>query len=168
MISFRTLGAALLLVAACPAIRGHDPFDITSQARLRPEGIELRLTLESSTARRLLRGKPGPLRPEEFVALRAELEQRAPDFAVLHAAEKKLVPKRVATELTADGDVKIFLYFPPSPLTRLRFDAALLRKLATDGYTVFLLVLGPHDEHAVHERLTLERPTCEIAAFVRE
>jgi hypothetical protein len=167
MNSFRVFSVAVLLALACPAMHGHDPYDITSQARLLPEGIELRLTLASSTARRLLNGKPAPIQPGQFDALRSEFERRAPQFLTLTAGNKTLVPKSVTAEFTVDGDVKILLQYPPSTASRLRFDAALLRTLATDGYTVLLLVRGPHEDQAVHERLTLEKPQCEISAFSR-
>lgn len=143
---------------------GHDPFDITSQAQLLPGGIELRLTLASSTARRILHGKSGTIRPEEFAAFRAEIERRASQFLRVSADNTPLVPKRIGVELTLDDDVKILLEFPASHAPKFRFEASLLRMLATDGYTVFLLVRGRHDQ-AVHERLTLEKPDCEIPAF---
>ncbi len=167
MTGLNLLKLALLLAVSCASARAHDPLDLTAQARLLPEGLELRLTLASSTASRLLaEGKPAAaISPERFTQLHATLQLRAPNFLTVTADGKTLAPKSVATELSQDGDVKILLQFPPSAARHFQFDAVLLKTLPAIGYTVFLLVRGPRDDQAVHERLTLEKPRCEIAAF---
>ncbi len=160
------LTLTLLLALTCASVRAHDPLDITAQARLLPGGIELRLTLAWSTASRLLADGPAGavIRPEQFDEIRPALELRAPAFLPVSANGKTLAPKSVATELSRDGDVKILLLFPAVAATRFRFDAALLKALP-EGGTVFLLARGPGADPFVHERMTLEKPACEIAAF---
>ena len=167
MTGLNALNLALLLVVSCAAARAHDPLDLTAQARLLPEGLELRLTLASSTASRLLaEGQPAAaISPERFAQLHATLQLRAPNFLTVTAGGKTLAPKSVATELSPDGDVKILLQFPPSAARSFHFDAVLLKTLPATGYTVFLLVRSADDTQATHERMTLEKPACEIAAF---
>ena len=169
--AFRTNTASLfkltlLLALTCAPARAHDPSDITAQARLLPGGIELRLTLASTTAGRLLaEGRPaGAIRPERFDEIRPALQLRAPGFLTVTAGGKTLAPESVVAELSRDGDVIILLQFPPVAAPRFRFDAALLKALP-DGYTVFLLVRGPRDDQIVRESMTLEKPSCEIAAI---
>ena len=163
--SSRLFRLTLLLALTCASARAHDPSDITAQARLLPGGIELRLTLAWSTASRLLvEGRPAPFQPERFDEIRPALQLRAPGFLTVTAGGKTLAPKSVVAELSRDGDVKILLQFPPVAEPRFRFDAAMLKTLP-DGYTVFLLGRGPRDDQFVHERLTLEKQSCEIAAF---
>ena len=169
MISFRIsfLVVFALLALTGTALRAHDPYDVTSQARILPEGIELRLTVASSTARRLLTGKAGTIAPAQFDVLRSEFERRAPQFMTLSAANTALVPTTVAVELTEEGDVKILLRYSPPTAARLRLQAALLEQLPREGYTVFLLVRGSPDERAVAERLTLEKPACDLPVSPR-
>ena len=166
MNSTRLFRLTLLLALTCASARAHDPSDITAQARLLPGGIELRLTLAWSTASRLfVEGRPArAIRPERFDEIRPALQLRAPGFLLVTAGGKTLAPESVVAELSRDGDVKILLQFPPVAAPRFRFDAALLKTLP-DGYTVFLLWRGPRDDQFVHQRLTLEEQSCEIAAF---
>lgn len=161
-----TVRLTLLLALTSASARAHDPSDISAQARLLPAGIELRLTLAWSTASRLLvEGKPaGAFRPERFDEIRPALQLRAPGFLTVTAGGKMLAPASVVAELSRDGDVKILLQFPPVAEPRFRFDAAMLKTLP-DDYTVFFLWRGARDDQFLHERLTLEKQSCEIAAF---
>lgn len=162
----RLFRLTLILVLTCATARAHDPSDITAQARLLPGGMELRLTLAWSTATRLLATSrpPEAIQLERFEEIRPALQLCAPGFLTVTSDGKILAPKSVVAELSRDGDVKIHLQFPPVAAPRFRFDAALLKTLPY-GYTVFLSVLGPGPKQYVQERMTSEKPSCEIDVF---
>lgn len=141
-----------LLVAACLALgagqlHAHDPFEITADARLRDDTLELVVTMARSTALSVAAGgRESPtFDPAQFEKLRPKFEACAPSLFELTAAGRKLALKRVTLALTIENDVEFRLVYAAPRRPPLRLRATHVTKLPY-GYGVVLAVHSARDE----------------------
>lgn len=120
------LFAALLAVTR--VAHAHDPFEVTTVAKLREDGLELVVTMTRRTALSLAARRPGG---PDFNAL-------APELYDVRAAQKPLVARAVRVDL-AGGEVAFHVDYEPPPSGPLRFVAMHVRALG-EGYTSTLEV----------------------------
>jgi hypothetical protein len=142
------LVAAAALVAmllAAPEARAHDPFQITSDARVHADRIDLKITMAERTALALCRPTSGPAHPSsppEIEKLRAELESCGAGLYRLTAGGEPLVARRARVVLTEESDVETSLVYPPPGQNPLVFDAVHLTRLSNPTYGAELTVTG--------------------------
>jgi hydrogenase/urease accessory protein HupE len=128
-------GAAVLgisiLIAGAPA-RAHDPFEITTDARVSGERLTLHTTMSLlTTTRACLRG-PGALRiirPEEAPSFLPVFEGCAREFYQVTAGGDPLPVTDARVTLTADNDVDMKVAYPRPRRSPLGFEALNLRPL---------------------------------------
>ena len=143
----RQLVATGTIVAAAllgPSAEAHDPFQITTDARVHADRIELRITMAQRTATRLC------LSPAPAATLsRAELDQRhgelascGPSLYRLTSGGEPLLPRATEVVVTAENDVQTTLVFPPAERSPLVLDAVHLARLSNSTFGDELTVTG--------------------------
>ena len=138
------LAALVAALFAAPRARAHDPFQITTDARVHADRVELRITMAQRTATRLC------LSPAPTATLsRVELEQHHGELALcgpslyrLSAGGELLAPRATDVMVTAEDDVQTTLLFPPAARTPLVFDAVHLARLSNPTFGDELTVTG--------------------------
>jgi hypothetical protein len=126
------------------AALGHDPFQITSTARVHRDRIDVRVTMYERTAAQIcLEGAPAAhLDAARFEASRAQFDACAPRLFDVTAHGRKLVPSAASASLTAENDVDFSVTYPPAAAPPLVFDAVHLRRLSNPTYGAELTVTG--------------------------
>ena len=123
----------------------HDPFQITTDARVRATGLELRVTMLGNTAAHLCNAVDGgriQLDAASFAPLREAFERCAPGLYAITANGAGLEPVRWEVAVTIEGDVDFKLLYPRPPQGPLRFDAVHLERLTDPTYGAELTVTG--------------------------
>jgi hypothetical protein len=139
------LGLGLWLALAARDAAAHDPFEITTLARLGSRGLEVRVTLAGSTAARTcLPGEVAraPLAPAALEALRPRLEACARAFYRVSAGGVPLPPRAAAVALIAGNDLEMTVDYPRPAAGPLRLEAAFLARLPDPTYGAVLTVLA--------------------------
>lgn len=142
----------------------HDPFEITSVARVEAAALTLEVTMARSTARRLVAGKDGAREPfvRENVAQRlAELERLAPSLFELTADGRPLRSHRASARLTSENDMLVGVVYERPTGTRLTLVASHLRRLP-EGYTSALSVTQGGAATARFKLLVATDPAFEV------
>lgn len=159
----RTLAAVLVLLSTAITARGHDAFEIWTIAVLRPDHLEIGITMANSTAMRLITPRNGnvALSESNFARYRDRLEKEAPQLCVLSRGGKPFSARSITVELTDENDVVFKLIFARPPAGPLHFRAACLKKLG-QGYGGILDASDSAGKHLGWEQLSFENPTFEI------
>lgn len=142
---------SILLCVCClsPSLRAHDPFEITTDAKLKPEALELRVTMSAGTAFQLIRGdkENGRVSPASFPAQQASLAAQGGNIFEVKAGDTPLALSSSKVSLTHENDVEFLLLYAPPQASPLRLQALLVEKLGygfgatvllTDGTNKFL------------------------------
>jgi hydrogenase/urease accessory protein HupE len=117
---FRLLAVFTFLAAS---VLAHEPFEITTAARVRATGLEMQVTMTRATAHAIateIPGDPQTFAPERFAELQPQLLTAASRLYRLSTHGKELTPKSAGVILTAENDIEYQLTFPrpqPGPLT---------------------------------------------------
>lgn len=158
---FLTVLAAWAGLLAHPA-RAHDPFEITADARIRGDSLEISVTMARSTAMTIAAGgKLSPsFDPEKFEQLRPQFAACAARLFDITAAGKPVAVREVRVELGRELDVEFHLVFPRPAKSPLRFHGALVTKLP-QGYGATLTVVAP-EAMLGQKLLTAEDPSLEV------
>jgi hypothetical protein len=141
----RALTLGLVLALAARDAAAHDPFEITTLARLGSRGLDLRVTLAGSTAARTcLPGEAAraPLAPATFEALRPRLEACARAFYRVSGGGVPMAPRAAAVALTPENDLEMTVDYPRPAAGPLRLEAAFLARLPDPTYGAVLTVLA--------------------------
>ena len=136
---FLRLGLFTLLTLA--DAHAHDPLEITTIARLRPETIEFEITMARSTALAVATGntEAPTFRPENFEKHRLDFETCAPGIYTLTADGVPLAMRSVRLALGREQDVDFFIVYPRPAGGTLRLTARHISRLAY-GYGAMLTV----------------------------
>jgi len=131
----KILSCALLLVLRVAS--AHEPFEITSNARLFSDRITLNVLITDSTAAKLC--LPGAtitskLHEAELRANRVGVERCAAALYVVTDGAAELAPSKVEVRLTEEQDLDVMLTYPPSTQTHLSFEAVHLKRLDDPTY----------------------------------
>ena len=161
----RAFGAALaaaLLLGPGPA-SAHDPFSITSEARVGRGRLEVDTTMSLPTAARACLPGTSALKipgPADFEPARPLYEACARDFYRITAGGVTLPPREARVALTAESDVTMQVVYPPPASSPLVFEAPHLRPLVARAGIV-LTVMGERS-FLGQELLRPEQPRLEI------
>jgi hypothetical protein len=142
LVALATLVTVLL---AAPTVRAHDPFQITTDARVHADRIDLKVTMAQRTTARLCLGTAVPASPlprPELEKLRAELESCGSGLYRLTAGGEPLVPRSTRVVVTEENDVETTLVYPPPGRSPLVFDAVHLARLSNPTFGDELTVTG--------------------------
>ena len=123
--------------------QAHDPFEITTDARLAEGHLKVRITMARKTALQacLDHGvSEAALHAADFEIQRPELERCAPELYVITDADRPLHPEEVQVILTEENDVETTLLYPLPTTGPLRFDAVHLKRLPDATYGATLTV----------------------------
>jgi hypothetical protein len=152
-----------MLFGAATLSRAHDRYEIWTIALVRPERLELAITMSFSTAFDLIdpEKKARGSIAEIFAHHRPQLEREAALLYVLTAARKPLPAQKVEVELTDENDVTFRVAYPRPPPGPLHFHAAFLKKLG-QGYGGILDASDSSGNHLGWEQLSFENPNFEI------
>jgi len=141
-LGFRFWLVLALLTLGRPVF-AHDPFEITTLARLRADALRVELTMTRATALRLL-GDRGDVRatfaPEAFPEHRSKLEGLAPSLYEITSNGSPLRSSSVVVRLSAEGEVEFELSFERPGPGRLLLRASHLQMLP-EGYGSALSVV---------------------------
>ena len=142
----------------------HDPYESWTSATLRPNELELAITMAQSTALRLIdpQAKIAALAPDNFATHRPRLAEEAAALYILTAGKKLLASPQIEVVLTDENDVAFKVTYPRPAPGRLHFHAAFLRKLG-QGYGGILDASDTLGNHLGWEQLSWENPNVEIA-----
>lgn len=153
---------ALAVLLARPA-RAHDPFEITTDARLAPDRLELTITMAGTTGAALC-GVGRELSPSTFPLLQRDLEACARDLYVIATSGLPLTVLGARARLTPEDDLEaVVTYAAPRP-GPLELDAVHLERLRDPTYGALLTVTsaerfyGQKLLRAEERRLTVEVP----------
>jgi hypothetical protein len=138
---FAGLALAVVLLVARRAA-AHDPFQITSTARIHADRIELRVTMYERTALKICHsGPPVELGPAVFEAVRTELEACAARLFEVTSDGEKLAPTSIHVVLTEENDIDSTIVYPPGK-EPIVFDGVHLKRLSDPTYGAELTVTG--------------------------
>jgi hypothetical protein len=122
--------------------RAHDPFQITTDARIFSDRLDVRVTMAERTAVKICLGEAAPatLAPGEFEKARGAFESCS--LYRLTAGGEPLAPSAVRVALTSEGDIQTVISFPLPTASPLVFDAVHLARLSNATYGAELVVTG--------------------------
>ena len=134
---------ALALLAAFAAL-AHDPYEITSEARLYSDRTTVEIEMEYRTALRLsgVETQFGVSPAEQLAANLERVKNLAGGFFLITAPDGVLVARATNVTLGVEGHAQFRLDYSAAQTGGLRFDAQGLRSAATDDpYGTTLVVL---------------------------
>jgi hydrogenase/urease accessory protein HupE len=135
---------AFLLTLWPDEVRAHDPFEITTDAHVGADRMDVHTTMSLLTAvRACFEADAGPrqVAATGFEAKRAEFEACARDFYRVTSGGKVLPIRRMVVALTVEADVEMKVAFARPSETPLVFDAVRLRPMVARA-GVMLTVTG--------------------------
>ncbi len=158
---FFALSLAYLVLA--PTARAHDPFEAFHTATLRPDRLDLVVTMAQATALKLLdpSARTPSLTPQNLSSHRPRLLREAALLFIVTSAAAQLKPRTTAVELSDENDLIFRVTYPRPSVGRLFFSAAYLRRLG-DGYAGILEVNDHADKNLGWEQLLWAHPNFEV------
>lgn len=140
---FRLTGLGVLCWLGAAPVHAHDPFEITTIARLRPGTVELEITMARSTALAVASGKPEAptFDPREFEKFRPQFEAGAPRIFSLSMDGVALRMRSVRVVLGRENDVEFHAVYPRPVGRSLLLEAPHIQGLP-QGYGATLIVQG--------------------------
>jgi hydrogenase/urease accessory protein HupE len=160
---------AVVLVGFCCVtlsgdLRAHDPFEVSTEARVHGDELVAQVTMARSTAARLAGGViwGATLTAQEFASYRSKLEAVASSLYEVTMDDRVLPVLDRAVQLTDTGDVLFVLrYSLRQPGSHLRMRATHL-KLLGDGYTSALRLTLPEVNRTRFDVLTSSRTAVDF------
>ncbi|MDC0683022.1 HupE/UreJ family protein [Sorangium atrum] len=126
------MSVALVALLSADSALAHDPFEITTEASLLADRLEVQITMARGTAATSCPDAAGG-RPREgpasLEAWRSRMEACAPRLYEVTAGGEALRPSAARAALTVENDAEMTLVYPLPARGPLRFDAVLLRQL---------------------------------------
>jgi hydrogenase/urease accessory protein HupE len=154
----------LLLATLAKTSHAHDPFEVTTIARVGTDALVVEVTMARSTALGLVTGRHNPratFAPEAFHDQRPALERVAPSLYELTSSGQALRARTVSARLTDDGDVEVVAAYERPPSARLFLRASHLFVLP-EGYTSALSVVQTETQASRFKLLTRPDPGLEV------
>ena len=162
-----TIKTALVMLGAwhlfsVPA-RAHDAFEIWTIAVLRPDQLELGVTMALATAVRLINpdDKARPIEGDLMGSLGPRLEREGAALCIFTSNGKPLAPRSVQVELTEENDIAFKIVYPRPAPGRLHLHSACLKKLG-QGFGGIFEASDTAGNHLGWEQLSFENPNFEI------
>jgi hypothetical protein len=125
--------------------RAHEPFQITTEARVLGDGLALHVTMASRTVTLAcpgVVGAPRSLAATDLEQHRLPLEACAKGLYAVTSRGRTLAPNGALVSLTQEGDFDARLRYPPAEPGPLVFDAVHLVRIADAMYGAELTVTG--------------------------
>ena len=150
------------VLAAVP-LRAHDLAESFIEAIVRPDQLDLLITVGPATALRLIdpAAKPRPLSPETFAQIRARLQQEGATLFTVTSSKARLDSLRVEVALTEDKDVMFKVTYPRPPPGLLIFNAAFLNKLG-EGFGGIIDASDTAGHHLGWDQLSWQNTTLVV------
>jgi hydrogenase/urease accessory protein HupE len=126
----------LTLILLTASAFAHEPFEITTAARVRTAALEMQVTMARGTAQALLddgQGEPRAFDPKRFAELKPRLLEAGAHMYRISSDGQALTPANVQVGLTIEDDIEFLLTFPRPAAGRFDLDFPLLKKLP-EGY----------------------------------
>ncbi|MEO7576736.1 MAG: HupE/UreJ family protein [Massilia sp.] len=138
------LGLLWLLLLACAAVpaAAHEPFEITSNARLFADKTTLEVLIADSTSAALCLPDARKLDATQFARHRALLVQCGAGLFQFADARGPLAVRTTEVTLTPENDLLVKLTYPPPAGPSLRIVAVHLARLSDPTYGATLTVTG--------------------------
>lgn len=157
------LALAAVLFATLPAARAHDPYESWAVATVRPEALELSITMAPSTALRVVDPEKSirTFSAETFASHRAKFERAAGDLFLLTSGRKPLAARSCEASLTEENNVVFKLTYARPAAGLLLVRAAFLRQLGP-GYGAIFDASDTAGNHLGWEQLSFENPDFQI------
>lgn len=142
----------------------HDPFEITTVARLHPDTLVLDVTMARSAALAIANeaSEAPTFAPADFDALRPRFLARAPALLGISAGGVSLAPRDVAVGLGVEQDVEFHLTFPRPASGVLRLEFPPLARLGA-GFGNMLQVRSDDGASLGEKLLTAEDRSLDVA-----
>lgn len=145
--------------------RAHDPFSSSATAILKPDRVELTVTLAQSAARDLL-DRPAnipdeAITDENFGRFHERLKQSALKLFRITAGGGFVTPSNAEAEFTAENDIEFRIDYPPVAKGPVRFQAVYLTRMQ-DGHVGTLYVENSARQDLGWGYLETTAPTLEI------
>ena len=149
------------LIAA--PLRAHDLMESFIEAIVRPDQLELIVTMGPGTALKLIdpAAKPQSLTPEIFERYRARLLQEGPMLFSVTSSKARLISTGVEVKLTEEKDVAFKVIYPRPPSGLLIFKAAFLEKLGV-GFGGIIDASDTLGHHLGWDQITWENTTLVV------
>ncbi|HEU4386978.1 MAG TPA: HupE/UreJ family protein [Blastocatellia bacterium] len=149
------------LVLALPALaRSHDAMSSWAVAKLRPKGLELRVTLGVEAVQLLMDKPAGPI-DDSTPALLQQLKTRARSLYQVYAGGAALTARSVDVTVEEVDGVDVLLVYPRPRTSPLRFEASYLSKLPK-GHRTSLVLVNESDQILWSQLPTATNPTVEM------
>jgi hypothetical protein len=164
--------AVFLALLSPGSAAAHEPFEITTDARLHADRLNVRITMAASTAAKACLVQNDPKSPPpriaaaEFDALRTQLETCAAGLYEITAGGVAMRARDARASLSVENDVELELVYPAPTRSPLRFDAVLLKRLPDPTYGAQLTVTG-EGTFLGQQLLRADASTLEIAIATR-
>jgi hypothetical protein len=158
-----TLACLIALFVGLNFARAHDLYEIWTIAVLRPDHLELGITMAQATALRLIdpQSKVAAITAANLSAHRERLEKEAAALCIVTTARTPLVARKVGVELTEENDIVFRVAYPRPPPGRVHFQAAFLKKLG-QGYGGLFDASDSVGKHLGWDLLSFQNPNIEI------
>lgn len=141
----RSLAALAVLLSSAVAY-AHDPLELTSTARVRPELLELELTMSRTTAQALLRDD-GVLNAAGFGEKLPQLRRLALRLFEVTSGTRRLEPLTAGVRWSPEHDLEFVVTYERPPAGPLQLRAQHLAELTPDHANA--LTLSQDDPPAV-------------------
>ncbi len=131
--------AALLLLGAA-AVRGHDPLQSYTDARLRGDYIVVNVTMANSAATALLKqdnAGDSSITPENFELTGAMLKAHAGDLLNITAGGNTIVMRAGDVTLNSENDIEFKLIFPRPSAGTIKFEAPFIKQMQEGHMTSY-------------------------------
>lgn len=155
----------VLLAAALVAVplHAHDLMESFIEAIVRPDQLELLITMGPATALRLIdpTAKPQALTLESFERYRERLLKEGAGLFVVTSSKARLASAGVEVKLTEEKDVAFKVTYPRPPSGLLIFNAAFLEKLGT-GFGGIIDASDTLGHHLGWDQITWENTTLVV------
>ncbi len=111
--------------------RAHDPAESWTEAIVKPEQLELLVTMAQANALKLIdpAAKIPSLTPENFARHRPKLIEAGAALFTITSLKTRMAARRVEVELTEENDVAFKIIYPRPAPGLLIFNAEFLKKL---------------------------------------
>ena len=143
--------------------QAHDLAESFIEAIVRPDRLDLFVTVGPATARRLIdpAAKPGALTPESFAPIRERLQQEGAALFTITSVKGRLASTQAEAELTEDKDVRFKITYPRPPVGLLILKAVFLEKLGV-GFGGIIDASDTFGHHLGWDQITWENTTLVV------
>jgi hypothetical protein len=135
----------LAVVSFGQAARAHDPFEITTDAKVFPDRLQLHVAMSSRTAAATCWGlgrHPNDFEQSDLDESPEKFQACARDLYRVTSAGVPLTPKSARVHLSVEHDFEAMIYYPPPKPGPLRFEALHLGRLRNPNYGAVLTAVA--------------------------